>query len=197
MRDWEDDLDAHLGRSQGPMSRQQDEWISSVCGESGLFRKLPVMRLDLYELRFHKIQCYRNATRWLMSNDVDGWEMLRIWSFRWYKTLQNRPSNRVDLQAEKCWRHLKHLTRPRVGLRQLLKSFAPRKHYPCHGDWPCTTKIVGYAVAWCSKRATTCCCSSLCLFPTNISHEKPDYFLRVAVVIRSKPVVSCNCFRLF
>ncbi|CAL1161627.1 unnamed protein product [Cladocopium goreaui] len=46
------------------LTRQQDEWISSVCGESGLFRKLPVM-----------------------------------------------------------------------------------KHYPCHGDWPCTTKIVGYAVA--------------------------------------------------
>ena len=47
--------------------------------------------------------------------------------------------------------NLKHLTRPRVGLRQLLKSFAPRKHYPCHGDWPCTTKIVGYAVAWVQK----------------------------------------------
>ncbi|CAE6945986.1 Mettl7b, partial [Symbiodinium natans] len=46
-----------------------------------------------------------------------------------------------------------HLTRQQdrsilsAHAEQLFTSVPVLKHYLCHGDWPCTTQIVGYAVA--------------------------------------------------
>ena len=225
MTAWEDDLDANLfWRSQGPTGTHRDPQgptgthsIVPCRGSRMSGSLLCVVNLDFsgnfrswgstcmssgYQARHHEIQ---EMLHWLLHDN--GWEMLRVWKFMWLM-VQNRLSNR-DLQDE--LKHLSHARHQigttqvmeswpsRVGLRQLLlKSFhAPRKHYPCHGDWPCTTKIVGYAVAWCSKSATTCCFWSLCVFPTSVSHAKQDYFLRISAVIQSKPIVSCNFSRLF